>query len=135
MAAVPQPQARSRLDLVDAVLLTVAAGQVLAGLLAFLTPRVFYDQVGPFPPENAHFVKDLGSWQVPLGLAALAAVRRPAWRVPMLGILAVHFAMHLVSHVVDVDRSEPAWQGPFAVGHQAVAFVVLAALFAREARR
>jgi predicted anti-sigma-YlaC factor YlaD len=136
MAAVPAPaEHRSRTDAVDVALLIVAATQLGLGALAFLAPGAFYDAIASYPPENAHFLKDVGSWQVALGAAALYAVRRPAWRAPMLGILAIQYTLHAISHLIDVDVPDPAWQGTFALVTQALGAVVLAALFLKERAR
>ena len=123
-----------RLDLTGAVLVLVGLGQVLPGLLAFLAPGAFYDLLGPYPPENAHFVKDLGSWQVGLGLAALTAARLPAWRRPMLAILAVQYALHTVSHAIDLDVADPRAAGTFGLVTQLAGAVVLTALLVKERR-
>ena len=131
----PAGPGRIPLDAVDVVLAVVAAAQILPGLLALVAPGTFYAQVGPYPPENDHFVRDLGSWQVALGAAALHAVRRPAWRTPMLAILALQYALHAISHLVDVDASDPSWNGPVALATQVLAAVVLAGLLVRERRR
>ena len=124
-----------RLDLTGAVLVAVGLGQVLPGLLAFLAPGAFYELLGPYPPENAHFVKDLGSWQIALGLAALAAAAKPAWRRTMLAILALQYVLHTISHVIDADVAEPRAAGTFALVSQLLGAVVLTALLVKERRR
>ena len=116
------------------VLLLVAPGQLLPGLLAFVAPGAFYDALAGYPPENAHFIRDLGSWQIGLGLLALLAANRPALHVPALAALAVQFTLHTVSHLIDLGASEPAWQGPFALATQALGAVVLTALLIKELR-
>lgn len=126
--------ARTRADLTTTVLLVVAAAQLLPGLLAFLAPGAFYDLLAPYPPENAHLSKDLGAWQIALGAAALIAARRPDWRVPMLGVLALQYGLHTVSHAIDADVSDPAWNGPAVLALQAVATAVLLALLVKERR-
>ena len=118
-----------------AVLLLVGLSQVLPGVLAFVAPGTFFEVVGPYPPQNAHFVKDLGSWQVGLGLIALLAARRQAWQAPVLAVLALQYALHTVSHVIDVDVADPRSAGVFALVTQALGAVVLTALAVREARR
>jgi len=129
------PRARAGTDLVTVVLAVVGPAQVLPGLLAFLAPGAFYDALAGYPPENDHFIRDLGSWQIALGAAALYGARRAAWRVPLLGLLALQYGLHAVSHVIDVGDTDPGWQGPFALVLQVAGFAVLAALFAREERR
>jgi hypothetical protein len=129
--AAPAP---ARLDLTEVTLLLVAAAQLLPGLLAFLAPAAFYDAVASYPPENHHLIRDVGSWQIALGILAIIAWRRPALRVPALGIFAVQFTLHAVSHLIDVDASDPAWQGPVALGLEAVGAGVLIALFIKEPR-
>ena len=132
----PATSARpARRDTVDVVLLVVAAQQILLGLFALIAPGAFYDTVAPYPPDNDHFLKDVGSWQVALGSAALYAVRRPAWRAPMLAILALQYGLHAISHAIDVGQSDPEWQGPVALGLLVVTTLVLAALFLRERGR
>jgi hypothetical protein len=139
MAAVPAtpaaPAQRTKPDLVDTALLVVGTTQVVLGALAFLAPGVFYDLIASYPPDNAHFLKDIGSWQFALGAAALYAARRPAWRVPMLGILAIQYTLHTISHLIDLDVADPAWQGTFALVTQGIGAVVLVALFLRERAR
>lgn len=139
MAAAPtappdRAAAGTRTDLVAVVLLLIAASQLLPGILALVAPGAFYDAFAAFPPANSHFIRDLGSWQVALGLVALLAWRRPALRGPVLAILAIQYGLHLVSHVIDVDASDPEWHGPFGVAAEALGAVVLTALAVRESR-
>ncbi len=134
-AAQPRPAAR-RLDAADAMLLTVGVAQLLPGLLAFLAPGAFYDAIGPYPPENDHYIKDVGTWQIALGVAALSAVRRdPAWRTPVLALLTLQYALHAISHLIDVGEPDPAWQGPFALIGLSLAAVLLAGLVVKERGR
>jgi hypothetical protein len=138
MAAAPTTSAtddRTHPGLAEITLLLVALGQLLPGIIAVLAPGAFYDLLAGYPPENHHFIRDVGSWQIALGLLALVALRRREWRVPALGILAVQFILHTVSHIIDVSNADPSWQGPFALITEAIGAVVLTALFLREARR
>ena len=138
MAAAPTAdtdrRAHAHTDIVAITLLLVAAGQLVPGVLATVAPGAFYDAIAGYAPENSHFIRDLGTWQIALGLLALVAWRRPALRVPALGILAVQYALHTVSHVIDVDATDPSWQGPASLVAQAIGAVVLTALFVRESR-
>ena len=121
--------------MIKAVLVVAGLAQLLPGLLAFVAPGAFYDALAGYPPENHHFITDLGSWQIALGVAALYAATRVEWQVPMLGILTLQYALHAVSHVIDVGDSDPAWQGPFALVAQLVGVVVIGGLFVRERAR
>jgi hypothetical protein len=131
----PAPSAHARADLVTIVLAVAGVTQLATGLLALFAPGAFYDLVAGYPPENHHFLMDLGSWQVALGAIALYGARRPEWRVALLGFLAVQYALHAVPHGLHVGDSDPSWQGPFALATQAFGAVVLAALFLRERAR
>ena len=131
----PAPRAGARSDVVTVVLVLVGVTQLVAGVVAFVAPGAFYDAIAGYPPENEHFLMDLGSWQVALGAIALYGARRPAWRVPLLGLLALQYALHTVPHVLHVDDAEESWQGTFALVAQGLGAVVLTALFLRERAR
>ena len=113
--------------------LVLAAGalHLAAGLFMAAAPRTFYDQVGTFPPFNAHYLRDLATWYVAFGVALLLAARRPAWQLPLLALAVVQYALHVVNHVIDIGAPEPAWKGPVTV----VALALVAGLLAWMARR
>lgn len=137
MATVPDPVARAsaQTDVVTVVLLVVGFTQLATGVLAFVAPGAFYDLVAGYPPENHHFVKDVGSWNVALGAIALYGARRADWRTPLLGLLALQYALHTVSHVIDAGDSDPGWHSTFALITQGFGAVLLFALFLRERSR
>lgn len=107
------------------MLVAVAAVLILPGVLAFVSPGAFYDVVAGFPPRNDHFLRDLGAFQIGLGAFALVAWRVPAARPGALAVLALHFGLHTVSHVIDVSNADPSWQGPFGLVAEALATAVL----------
>jgi hypothetical protein len=39
---------------------------------------------------------DLATWYLASGAAVVAAVTRPAWRVPVLFLVAVQYALHML---------------------------------------
>lgn len=131
----PVPRAAARTDLVTAVLLVVGVTQLATGVLAFVAPGAFYDLVAGYPPENHHFLKDLGSWSVALGAVALYGARRADWRTPLLGLLAIQYLLHTVSHVIDAGDSDPGWHSTLALVTQGFGAVLLIALFLRERAR
>jgi hypothetical protein len=131
----PHAQARTTpSDLVGVVLLVAAAAQLLPGIVAAVAPGAFYDAIASYPPENDHFIRDLGSWQIALGALALLAARRPGLRAPVLLVLALQYALHAISHIVDVGDTDPAWQGPAALVLQLLGAAVLTVLAFRESR-
>jgi peptidoglycan/LPS O-acetylase OafA/YrhL len=128
-----RPHARSS-DVAGVVLLVVAAAQLLPGIVAAVAPGAFYDGIASYPPENDHFIRDLGSWQIALGVLALIAVRRHSLRAPVLLVLALQYVLHAISHIIDVNDTDPAWQGPAALVLQLVGAGVLIVLAVRENR-
>jgi predicted anti-sigma-YlaC factor YlaD len=118
--------------MVRAVLLIAGVSQLLIGAWAFAAPGSFYDLAATYPPENDHFLKDIGSWNVALGLAAVIAARTPSWRAGMLAVLAIQYGLHAASHAIDLDQAESRSAGIVTLVIQIVAAGLLAALFARE---
>lgn len=82
----------------------------LLGLFMLFAPGAFYESLGAFGPRNNHYIFDNASFELPLGLLLLAAIRRPGWRTPSLAFATAHWLLHTVSHVIDTNH---------AAGHQA----------------
>lgn len=86
-------------------LLAAAIGVVIGaqGLWAFVSPRSFYDALATFEPFNAHFLRDIGAFQIGIGVAGVvSALRTSAVVVGLTGLAAVQ-VVHVVSHVIDRD--------------------------------
>jgi hypothetical protein len=95
------------------VLLTVfATVQMLTGALLWLTPAFFHDEIGPYGARNDHYMGDLATWYLALGAAAFVAVRRVGWRVPVLAMAFLQYALHSANHLIDVGEADPGWLGP-----------------------
>jgi hypothetical protein len=94
------------------LLIAFALGQLLLGLLLWLAPGFFYDEIGPYPPRNDHYMADLATFYLALGTAALVAVRRTSWRVPVLALAFVQYALHSLNHLIDIGGADPSWLGP-----------------------
>jgi hypothetical protein len=107
-------------------LLAFAALQLLTGALLWLTPGLFYDEVGAYGPRNDHYMADLATWYLALGALVLIGVRRTAWRAPVLGVALLPTALHAVNHLLDVGEADPRWLGPANL----VSLVVLTGLLA-----
>ena len=89
-----------------------AAAQLALGLGLWLAPKAFYDNVGPYGARNDHYMGDLATFYLALALAAFVAARRPAWRVPVLALAAIQYALHSVNHLIDIGNADPSWLGP-----------------------
>jgi hypothetical protein len=94
------------------LLLAFALAQLLLGLLLWLTPGFFFESIGPYGPRNDHYMGDVASWYLAIGAVALVALRREAWRIPVLALAFIQYALHSLNHLVDVDEADPAWLGP-----------------------
>jgi hypothetical protein len=94
------------------LLIAFAALQLALGLLLWLAPEFFFDQIGPYPPRNDHYMADLATFYLALGGAALVAVSRPRWRVPVLGLALIQYALHALNHLIDIGDAQTAWLGP-----------------------
>jgi UPF0716 family protein affecting phage T7 exclusion len=95
-----------------ALLALFAVLQVVIGALLWLTPGFFFDEIGPYAPRNDHYMADVGTWYLALGAAALIALRRDSWRIPVLGLAFIQYALHSVNHLIDVSEADPGWLGP-----------------------
>ena len=74
---------------------------VLIGLFMFVAPGTFFDTLGNFGARNDHYIFDNATFEFPLGLMMLAAVRWPSWRVPALAFATLHWGLHALSHIID----------------------------------
>ena len=108
-----------------ALLVVFAAAQLVLGALLWLTPGFFFDEIGPYGVRNDHYLGDLATWYLALGALALVAVRRAAWRLPVLTLAFVQYALHSVNHLIDVGDAHPKWLGPANLVSLALTCVLL----------
>jgi hypothetical protein len=94
------------------LLTAFAVVQLATGLLLWLTPGFFYDEIGPFGPRNDHYMGDVATWYLALGAALLIAARRESWRVPVLAVALVQYVLHSINHLIDIGEADPSWLGP-----------------------
>ena len=94
------------------LLIVFAIAQLALGLTLWLAPGFFYDEIGPYGPRNDHYMADLATFYLALGAAALVAVRRASWRVPVLALALIQYALHSLNHLIDIGESDPSWLGP-----------------------
>jgi hypothetical protein len=117
-----------------ALLIAFAAVQVAIGLLLWLAPEFFFTEIGPYGSRNDHYMADMATWYLASGAALFVAVARPAWRVPVLFLVAVQYALHSLNHLLDVGEADPGWLGPANLVSLALATVLLVWML-REAAR
>jgi hypothetical protein len=97
---------------VKALLALFAVAQLVLGLLLWLTPGFFFDEIGPYGTRNDHYMGDLATWYLALGAAALVSLRRATWRIPVLALALAQYALHSVNHLIDIGHAHPEWLGP-----------------------
>ncbi len=132
MDGVPPPS-DARIDRAAGV-----AGGLSAGLVAFAVyhlglavlmaaaPHAFYRAVGPFEALNRHYIRDVATYTAALGVGFAVAARVRSWRVPVLAIATVQFALHTVNHLLDAGKAHPRWTGWFDFGSLLIATLLLA---------
>jgi hypothetical protein len=98
------------------------------GLAAFMAfaPHAFYKDIGPFEALNLHYIRDTASFSAALGVGFVVALRRPSWRVPVLGVTTVQFALHSLNHLLDAHKAHPEWTGWFDFGSLLASTLLLA---------
>ena len=113
-----------RIALRPVVLLTGVL-HLAAGLFMAVTPRAFYDAVGTYPPFNGHYMRDLSTFYLALGITLIVASGRRAWQVPLLTLTVLEYALHVVNHILDVGDADPGWKGPVNAAWLAIVGLVL----------
>jgi hypothetical protein len=120
---------------VKALLVAFAAIQIVLGLLLWIAPGFFYDEIGPYGTRNDHYMGDLATWYLALGGVALVAVRRVSWRLPVLVLAFAQYALHSLNHLLDVGEADPSWLGPANLVSLVLATALLAWMLQAERRR
>lgn len=98
------------------------------GIWLIVSPHTFFTTIGAFDIYNRHYERDVATFYLALGAGGWIAATRPAWRVPVLAVLTIQYALHSINHAVDVDRAHNSWAGPFDVASLSLAtiqFIVL----------
>jgi len=135
MTTDPGIAGRQRADrFVRLVAIGVGLVFVVAGVWAFAAPRSFFENAAAFEPYNAHFIRDIGAFQLGLGAVLLLGVWvRDALFAALAGV-AVGAVAHVVAHIVDQHAGgQPAFDIPM-FGLLAVLLVAAAVVRARLVR-
>lgn len=107
---------RTRSRYTAVVLVVFGIYSVTLGLFMLAAPGTFFETLGTFGVRNDHYIFDNASFELPLGLLMLGAVRWPGWRVPALAFATAHWALHAVSHLVDTNHAAGNWVGWLEAG-------------------
>jgi hypothetical protein len=100
----------------DGLVIGIGAFAVVElALAAFMvvSPHRFYSAIGPFGNFNAHYLRDVATFEAALGAGLLISLRLPSWRVPVLAVTTIQYALHTLNHLLDIDKADPAWAGYF----------------------
>jgi peptidoglycan/LPS O-acetylase OafA/YrhL len=117
---------KTRALFLDVVLVVFGAYSVLLGVFMVVAPGEFWSTLGAFGPRNDHYIFDNASFELPLGLLLLAAVRWRSWRVPALAFATAHWALHALSHLVDTNHARGQSVGWLEFAGLAFGVVILA---------
>ncbi|WP_421843458.1 hypothetical protein [Mycobacterium sp.] len=122
---------------VDTVLIVFGVYSVALAVFMLVSPGVFFNTLGEFGPRNNHYIFDNASFELPLGLLLLAALRWSSWRVPALAYATAHWALHTLSHILDTRHGAGVAVGLLEFAGLAAATVLLAVAlrFSVEASR
>jgi hypothetical protein len=96
------------------LLVAFAVGQLILGALQWFAPGTFFEEIGPYGTRNDHYLGDIASFYLALGVVSLVAWRRPAWRVPVLAFALIQYVLHAINHLIDIGEADPEWLGPGA---------------------
>ena len=136
-ATTPTTRTRSSVDvdsLVVAGLVAFAAVHFALAIFMAVAPHAFYNSIGPFGGRNDHYVRDVATYNAALGAGLAIAVRRRSWRIPVLAVTTIQFALHSINHLLDIGAADPAWVGYFDFFALAAATLQLAWLMRAAAR-
>ncbi|HTY95980.1 MAG TPA: hypothetical protein VMB91_02995 [Solirubrobacteraceae bacterium] len=119
--------------LLDLGLAVFAVLYLAEALFMLVSPHSFYKSIGGFDAYNPHYLRDVATFSAALGAGLAVAVVRPSWRVPMLAVTTLQYALHSINHLFDIDIAHPRWSGYFdffslAVGTLALVWLLRAAI-------
>ena len=121
-------RAAIRADALTVGIALLAVYSLGIALVMAAAPHAFFTGIGPFGPRNDHYIRDTASFSAAVGVGLAISLARRSWRVPMLAIATVQFALHSINHLVDIDAAHPAWKGYFDFASLAASTFLVAGL-------
>lgn len=116
-------------------LLALGALNLALGALMVVSPGTFFDEIGTYGARNDHYIGDNATFNLAAGAGLVIAATRASWRVPVLWVVALWYALHSLNHLADIGEARSDARGVLdtvllALG--AVAFALLARMAARQ---
>ena len=124
----------TRRDVLSLLVLNFAVVHLALGGWQLISPGSFFDALGPFGSANDHYIRDVGTFTLALGVAFAIAWRRPSWRIGVVGYALFQYAFHAVNHLVDIGDADPGVMGPVDFVTIGLTAGVLGWMLARLAR-
>lgn len=97
-----------RTSFATALLVVVGLGSGANALWMLMAPEIWFNYlpaaVPDFGPYNVHFVRDVGTAYLAVGVGLLWGASSHAVRLPITVIAAVFFAGHAAVHIFDTTR-------------------------------
>ncbi len=109
-------------------LLLLAALQLLVGAWMAISPTNFYESIATFGADNDHFIRDLSTYNIAMGIALLVSAAKSSWRVPILFLVTIQYFLHLLNHILDINDADSIFLGLFTFFIVAALTILLAAL-------
>ncbi|HUH81816.1 MAG TPA: hypothetical protein VLZ06_10860 [Solirubrobacteraceae bacterium] len=125
-AAPSTPRVGPAPRLLDLGLAVFAVLYLAEALFMVVAPHSFYRSIGGFDAYNPHYLRDVATFSAALGAGLAVSLARPSWRVPMLAVSAIQYALHSINHLADIDIAHPRWSGYFDFFSLAAATLALA---------
>ena len=117
------------------LLLFIGISQLALGAWQAISPGTFFDAVADFGQRNDHYLRDVSTFTLALGVALIISARKPSWRVPVLAYATLQYAFHSINHLIDIGDADPDWIGPFDFITLAITAVLLAGVWRETSAR
>ena len=106
------------------LLALLGAYHLLLGVAMVAAPRTFFDDVATYGAFNDHYIRDVATFYLALGVVMLVAVAKASWQTPLLAFATLQYVLHVLNHLWDISDTDPGWLGPA----NAAALALIAAL-------
>ena len=107
------------------LLALLGAYHLLLGVAMVAAPRTFFDDVATYGTFNDHYLRDVASFYLALGVVMLVAVAKTSWQTPLLAFATLQYVLHVLNHLWDISDTDPGWLGPANVASLALIGAVL----------